>query len=89
VVQVTVYTTRICPFCHAAKRLLRSEGIAFREVGLDGQPGLRRRLAEENGGWRTVPMIFVGEHFVGGYDDLKRLHRSGGLQRLLDGEGAA
>ncbi|GEM_PF-4315621 len=64
-VEVTVYTTRICPYCHAARRLLGREGIEFREVSLDGRPELRRRLGEANGGWRTVPMVFVGDRFIG------------------------
>ncbi len=88
-VEVTVYTTRICPYCHAARRLLGREGIEFREISLDGRPELRRRLGEANGGWRTVPMVFVGDRFIGGYDDLKRLHRRGDLRRLLEGEDVA
>ncbi len=89
VVEVTIYTTRVCPYCHAAKRLLRSEGVEFREVSLDGRAELRRRLAAENDGWRTVPMVFIGGRFVGGYDDLRRLQRTGELRRMLGGEDVA
>jgi glutaredoxin-related protein len=33
--------------------------------------------------WRTVPMIFVGDHFVGGYTDLKQIDDSGELAQLV------
>jgi glutaredoxin 3 len=34
-------------------------------------------------GRTTVPQIFIGEHHVGGCDDLVALERSGELDRLL------
>lgn len=79
---VTVYRTQQCPYCSAAKRLLEQRKIAFTEVFLDEDP---QRMAElkDRLGWRTVPMIFVGEHFVGGYTDLKQIDDSGELARLL------
>ncbi|NOZ94564.1 MAG: glutaredoxin [Acidobacteria bacterium] len=82
--KVTIYTTSICPCCHAAKRLLHSEGIAFHEVPLDGERKLRRRLARTHAGWRTVPMVFIGERFVGGLSELRELHTRGGLRPLLE-----
>ncbi|MBP6005307.1 NrdH-redoxin [Candidatus Saccharibacteria bacterium] len=35
---VTVYSTKTCPYCHLAKDYLRSKSIAFEEVLLDDQP---------------------------------------------------
>jgi glutaredoxin 3 len=80
---VTIYTTAVCPYCHAAKRLLTSLDIPFEEIGLDGRPEERARLSAENGGWRTVPMVFIGERFIGGFRELSELHRSGGLTAML------
>lgn len=80
---VTIYTTRICPYCIRVKRLFDSLGVAYEEIGLDGQYELRARLSEENGGWRTVPMVFIGDRFVGGFDDVNELRRSGELQTIL------
>lgn len=84
---VTIYTVRSCGYCVAAKRLLDDLGAAYREIGLDGDPELRRRVSAENGNWPTVPMVFVGETFVGGYSDLKKLHQEGRLEPWLAGEG--
>ena len=36
-------------------------------------------------GWPTSPMVFVQGLLVGGYDDLKALHDSGELARMLKG----
>ncbi|MCA2960225.1 MAG: glutaredoxin [Silvanigrellales bacterium] len=83
---VTIYTTRICPYCTSAKNLFKSLGVPFEEIGLDANPELRARLSSENGGWRTVPMIFAGEKFLGGFDDVNTLHRQGKLMPLVRGE---
>lgn len=70
---VIVYTTDVCPYCQQAKRLLTERQIPFKEVSLVGNDELRTKLSEENGGWRTVPMIFADGKFIGGYDDLRAL----------------
>jgi glutaredoxin 3 len=83
--EVTLYTTPSCGFCVAAKRLLGQKNIPFKEVGLADKPELRQRLSQENGGYRTVPMIFIGEEFIGGFDELNALSQSGGLDAKLQG----
>lgn len=79
---VTVYRTEWCPYCIAAKRFLSGRGIAFDEVFLDQDPVKMEELKSKLD-WRTVPMIFVGETFVGGYTDLRALDQRGELQALL------
>jgi len=76
---IRVYTTTVCPYCVAAKRFLKELNLAFEEINLENNPELRQKLSQENGGWRTVPMIFVGDDFVGGFTDLKALHDGGKL----------
>jgi glutaredoxin 3 len=34
-------------------------------------------------GRRTVPQIYIGDHHVGGYDDLAALDRAGELDAML------
>ena len=79
---VTVYTTRTCTYCTAAKRLLHERGVPFEEVDLTQDAALRMRLSEENDGYRTVPMIFVEGRFIGGFRELTALDRRGGLAAL-------
>lgn len=79
---VTVYSTRICPYCMLAKRLLGSKGIAYQEILVDQDDALRADLMQRTGR-RTVPQIFIGDHHVGGFDDLSALERAGQLDPLL------
>lgn len=85
---VTIYTTAVCPYCVRAKNLFSSLGIAYREVSLENDFATFQRLSRENGGWRTVPMIFIGDRFVGGYDDIHALHTKGELLPLVHGKTA-
>ena len=78
---VTVYTSTFCGYCTAAKRLLERAQIPYEEVDLSRDDALRTRLSEKTG-WRTVPMIFIGDGFVGGYQELAALHQRGGLAGL-------
>lgn len=79
---VTIYTTPFCGFCHAAKRLLTSKGVAFDEIDVSVDPALRQDMMTK-AGRHTVPQIWVGETHVGGFDDLNALERSGKLDPLL------
>jgi glutaredoxin 3 len=79
---VTVYSTAICPYCVAAKNLLKSRGVAYEDVRIDTDPEQRERMLVM--ARRTsVPQIFVGDVHVGGYDDLVAAARSGRLDELL------
>lgn len=80
--KVVIYTTQLCGFCHAAKRMLQSKGVDYREVPADGDDELRSALVAATKE-RTVPQIWLGEHHVGGYTDLVALDRSGELDNIL------
>ena len=80
--KVEIYTTQWCPYCHAAKSLLETRGVAYEEVDAS-DPDMRQAMVQRAHGRRTVPQIFVGETHVGGYDDLSALDRRGGLDPLL------
>ena len=82
---VELYTTELCGFCHAAKRLLTSKGVSFSEVNLNAQPERRGEMMQRANGGRTVPQIFIGTTHVGGFDELNALNRAGKLDALLAG----
>lgn len=83
---IKLYTTSSCPYCEAAKRLFKSLGLAYEEINLESKHAERQRLSDENGGWRTVPMIFVGDKFIGGFDDVKALHSKGMFLPMAQGK---
>jgi glutaredoxin 3 len=79
---VTIYTTPTCPYCIAAKALLKGKGVTFSEISIEGDRSAAAALAGRTGR-RTVPQIFVGASHVGGFDDLRALEDAGGLDALL------
>jgi len=86
--QIDIFTTRLCPYCHAAKRLLSSKGVAFTEIDVSGDPKGRNEMVARASGRMTVPQIFIGSTHVGGYNDLYALDRAGKLDPLLGRSGA-
>jgi glutaredoxin 3 len=81
---VTIYTTSWCPYCSAAKALLRGKGVAFTEIDVEKTAGSRASMVQRAGGRTSVPQVFIGETHVGGCDDLHALDRSGKLDSMLD-----
>jgi len=84
---VEIYTTGYCPYCHAAKALLKRKGVAFTEIDLGRDWKRRDEMIERANGRMTVPQIFIGPVHVGGSDDLHALERAGKLDTLLAGQG--
>lgn len=80
---VEIYTSPLCGFCHAAKRLLNQKGVSFSEIDIRADPDRKAEMIQRANGGYTVPQIFVGETHVGGCDDLYALERSGQLDPLL------
>ncbi len=85
--KVEIYTTKICPFCHSAKRLLKNKGVTFKEIDVTFNSKIRRAMTERAGGSHTVPQIFIDDVHVGGCDDLMELDMDGKLDPLLNGQG--
>lgn len=82
---VEIYTSPLCGYCHAAKRLLTKKGAAFTEYDVSRDPEMRAQMMQRAKGGRTVPQIFIGDQHVGGSDDLHALDHAGKLDALLAG----
>jgi glutaredoxin 3 len=81
---IVIYTKSYCPYCDAAKDLLRRKGAAFEEISVDGDRAGQAEMARKAGGRSTVPQIWIGDAHVGGCDDLYALDRAGRLDPLLN-----
>jgi len=81
--EIVVYTKDYCPYCHAAKDLLRKKGAAFTEVDIQKHPERRAEMIQKAGGRSTVPQIFIGGTHVGGCDDIHALDGAGKLDPML------
>jgi glutaredoxin 3 len=81
---ITMYTTATCPYCINAERLLLSKGVTeINKIRVDLQPEQRVEMMQKTGR-RTVPQIYIDEHHVGGFEDLRALDIAGGLMPLLN-----
>ena len=80
---VEIYTSPLCGYCHAAKRLLSAKGVTFSEIDVLRTPGKRQEMMQRANGRHTVPQIFIGPDHIGGYDDLAALERAGKLDALI------
>ena len=81
--RIEIYTSPLCGYCHAAKRLLADKGVSYTEIDVARDPARRQEMMSRAKGRHTVPQIFIGEIHVGGYDDMAALDRNGKLDPLL------
>ena len=80
--KIVIYTTTYCPFCDAAKNLLKSLDIEFDEVDLTDNLEERLEISTKYN-WRTVPLILIDNKLIGGFDELNNLNNNGELKSLL------
>lgn len=81
--KIDIYTKAYCPFCVRALALLQAKQVEYNEIKIDQQPELRAVMIERAKGRYTVPQIFIGDHHVGGCDELMALERNNQLDPLL------
>ena len=78
-----MYSGDPCPYCGAAKALLKSKNIEFEEIDIWKDPAKAKEMLQRTNGKRTIPQMFIEDHYIGGNDDLQALNRSGELDKLL------
>lgn len=83
--KIEIYTTKLCPFCIKAKKLLSSLNLEYIEHNVeDSFDDMCKRLGEQFGKTiSTVPQIIINEQYIGGYTDLEALYKSGELKNYL------
>ena len=82
---IEIYTTPTCPFCRAAKDLLRAKSVSFEEIVVI-DPDKRAAMSSRADGRTSVPQIFINGMHIGGCDDLYMLEETGKLNTLLAGD---
>lgn len=79
---VVIYTKPFCPYSARAEALLARKGVKYTEIVASMDPDKRREMMERSGRM-TYPQIFIGDHHVGGCDELHALDRDGKLDQML------
>jgi len=81
--KVTMYSGSPCSFCESAKALLKSKNIPFDEIDIWKSKEKAKEMLQRTNGARTIPQIFIGDHYIGGNDQLQEANRTGELEKLL------
>ena len=82
---MVLYSRQTCFYCVRAKTLLTDLGVAFKEISVGRDANALAEMCARSK-QRTVPQIWIGDHHVGGCDQLFDLHRSGKLTPLLQAD---
>ena len=82
--KVIIYTGDLCIHCNWAIELLNRKNIKFTEYNIAENTVKREEMSKKSNGAKTVPQIFIGEHYVGGNVELQTLEKEGKLNSLLD-----
>ena len=81
--KVTMYTGDPCSFCDAAKALLKTKNVEIEELDIWKDSTKAKEMLQRTNGARTIPQIFIGNHYIGGNDQLQEANRTGELDKLL------
>ena len=81
--KVVIYSGETCPHCSAAKALLKSKNVEYEEIDIWKDPSKAKEMLQKTNGARTIPQIFIGDHLVGGNDQLQEANGNGELDKLL------
>ena len=82
--KVTIYTGDPCSFCEAAKALLKTKNVEIEEIDIWKDSTKAKEMLQRTDGARTIPQIFIGDHYIGGNDKLQEANRNGELDKLLN-----
>ena len=67
---ITIYSTPTCHFCHMAKDYLNENNVAFTDYDVQTNLEKRQEMIQKSG-QMGVPVIFVGDEMMVGFDKEK------------------
>ena len=84
--KILIYSSLICPYCIAAKKIFENQNLKYIEILIDNNPEEKEKMISLSAGRVTVPQIFFDDEHIGGYDDLTSLIENKDLIRMLEDE---
>ncbi len=67
--KIIIFTSNTCGYCHMAKDYLNENGIEYEEKNISENPDARKELM--NQGFMGVPVIYVDDEVIQGFDQAK------------------
>ena len=81
-VEAKVYTASYCSWCSRAVQFLEKEGLKVRIVDITDDQDERQMLVERTG-QKTVPQIWIGDAYIGGYDRMMKMASTKDLKPII------
>jgi len=81
-VEAKVYTASYCSWCSKAIQFLENEGLKVRIVDITDDQDERQMLVERTG-QKTVPQIWIGDSYIGGYDRMMKMMSTKDLNPII------
>jgi glutaredoxin 3 len=82
--KVVLYTKSYCPYSKNCKEYLSEKGVEYSEMMVDEDVALAKEMEQKSGGRTDTPQVFINDHHIGSFDDLKALDSQGKLNEMLD-----
>ena len=78
-----MYVKTGCPWCEKAREvILKNLNCSLHLIDVTHQQDIRDMVIAETGG-KTVPVIYLGDEFIGGCDDLINLVETGNIEMKI------
>ncbi len=68
--EVTIYSTPACTFCNMAKEFFQANNVEYTEYNVAEDEEKRAEMVERSG-QMGVPVIFIGEEMIIGFNEGK------------------
>lgn len=66
---VKVYTSNTCSYCHMVKEYLEEKGVEYVERNVSTDSEARKELIAN--GFMGVPVVYIGDEVIQGFDKKK------------------
>jgi glutaredoxin 3 len=68
--KISVVGNDYCPFCRKVADYFKKNNLPFDYIDSETAEGAeKRKVLSAKYNWKTIPMVFIDEEFVGGCDD--------------------
>ena len=81
-VEAKVYSASYCAWCSKAVQFLENEGLKVRIVDITDDQNERQMLVERTG-QKTVPQMWIGDAYIGGYDRMMKMASTKDLKPII------
>ncbi len=82
--KVTIYSGNPCPYCAAARALLKTKNVQIEEFDIWKDEAKKDEMLKRTNGAKTIPQIFIGDHYIGGNEQLQNSNRNGELDKIIN-----